>query len=174
MPYWCYVAGPYTLGDPEKNTYIALDAADDVLERFWPDMMPIVPHLSHWWNGRTKYSYDFWIDYTLEQARRCDVILRLPGLSKGADGEVELFREKGKPVVYSMHELGAWLRAKMYSRSGKLPLRGNTAKIVGQPDDALSGNDESASSNGCCGDICQDGNGCVVNSAHETPSVVVG
>ena len=109
MTYCCYVAGPYTIGDPEKNTYAAIEVGDQIIREFWPDLMPIVPHLSHWWNSSVKYDYGFWIAYTMEQARRCDIMLRIPGESKGADGEVMECCRAGKPVVYSLFDLGEWL-----------------------------------------------------------------
>jgi hypothetical protein len=36
----------------------------------------------------------------------CDCVLRLPGESKGADAEVKFAQEIGKPVYYSIAELG--------------------------------------------------------------------
>ena len=42
---------------------------------------------------------------------RCDVVLRLPGPSKGSDMEVEHAQETGVPVVFSVAELEEWRRA---------------------------------------------------------------
>ena len=36
---------------------------------------------------------------------RCDIILRLPGYSKGGDLEVEQATEQGQPVYHSIEEL---------------------------------------------------------------------
>lgn len=36
---------------------------------------------------------------------KCDAILRLPGESKGADGDVELARQSGIPVYYDLDEV---------------------------------------------------------------------
>lgn len=36
---------------------------------------------------------------------RCDAVLRLPGASKGADGDVDRARERGLPIVGAVAEL---------------------------------------------------------------------
>lgn len=42
---------------------------------------------------------------SLAIAQRCDAVLRIGGVSKGADEEVEVFRKKGLPVYYSIGEI---------------------------------------------------------------------
>ena len=44
----------------------------------------------------------FWLDATAEVMLKCDAVLRLPGASVGADGEVALARKAGLPVVHTI------------------------------------------------------------------------
>lgn len=46
-----------------------------------------------------------WLDMDLAIVERCDVVLRLPGESVGADGEVAHATKLGIPVFYSIDEL---------------------------------------------------------------------
>jgi hypothetical protein len=36
---------------------------------------------------------------------RCDAVLRLPGASKGADDDVKVARESGKPIYFALREV---------------------------------------------------------------------
>jgi hypothetical protein len=49
--------------------------------------------------------YEAWLGIDFEWVEVCDVLLRLPGESKGADREVAHAVSKGIPVVYSLEEL---------------------------------------------------------------------
>ena len=42
---------------------------------------------------------------SLAMADRCDAVLRIGGASTGADQEVEVFKEKGLPIYYSLDEI---------------------------------------------------------------------
>lgn len=103
-----YVAGPYALPDPVENTHKAIKAADELIEL---GFIPVVPHLSLLWHIVSPKGADFWYAYDLEILRRCDALLRLPGESRGADGEVE-FCQKWTciPVFYSVDELQRFFR----------------------------------------------------------------
>jgi len=97
-----YVSGPYTLGDPCINTNTAIAAGNAILDA---GHAPFVPHLSHFWHTVTPRSYTDWMLIDLAFVPQCDVLLRLPGVSSGADIEVECANEHKVPVVYSMQEL---------------------------------------------------------------------
>lgn len=96
-----YIAGPYTQGDVTANVYRALDVATLLLDA---GMTPIVPHLSHWWDRLYPRDYQVWIDYDLRLLAKADILLRLPGESPGADGEVARAFELGIPVVHTVAE----------------------------------------------------------------------
>lgn len=98
---YVYLAGPYT-SDPEANTRYTIALANRVLELGYT---PFVPHLTHFWHLQTPKSYEEWMDYDDEWLQLCDVLLRLPGASAGADVEKKRAEEMGIPVVYSIDAL---------------------------------------------------------------------
>lgn len=83
---WVYIAAPYTKGDPVVNTRTAMECFDRL--RRSGDCIPICPLWSMFQHFLTPTPYQSWLDYDLAIIDRCDAILRLPGDSKGADGEV--------------------------------------------------------------------------------------
>jgi Domain of unknown function (DUF4406) len=97
-----YVSGPYTKGDPCENTHVAISAGNAILNR---GHIPFVPHLSHFWHTMTPRPWEDWIKIDLAFLPACDVVLRLPGESKGADLEVATARELGIPVCYGFEQL---------------------------------------------------------------------
>jgi len=94
---WAYVAGPYSLGDPVENTNRAIRVGDH-LESL--GFVPIIPHLSLLWHMVVPHPAQFWYDITAEWLKRCDLVYRLNGKSKGADEEVALARQLGVIVIY--------------------------------------------------------------------------
>lgn len=96
---WVYVAGPYSNGDPVVNVREAC-AAGDIL--YAHGFIPIVPHMSMLWHMFSPKPYDHWLEYDLYLLHRCDALVRLPGLSAGADREVEYARARGIPVFTSL------------------------------------------------------------------------
>lgn len=97
-----YVAGPYTKGDVEQNVKNAIQAASELADC---GFAPFVPHLCHFWHAQRPRDYQSWIDMDLAWVDASDALLRLPGDSAGADGEVKRADEKGIPVFYSLADL---------------------------------------------------------------------
>lgn len=97
---YVYVAGPYR-GDEEYNTVKAMEVGSELVRLgFWP----FVPHVNaHYWHSL--FRVKLWMEYDLAWLARCDVVVRMPGRSVGADEEVEEARRLGIPVVYSVEEL---------------------------------------------------------------------
>jgi hypothetical protein len=100
-----FIAGPYTTGDPAVNVKAALDAATPLLNA---GAMPYVPHLNHFWHFVYPQDYEVWVDLDLEFLAACDALLRLPGESPGADGEVARARELGIPVFDNLAQALEW------------------------------------------------------------------
>lgn len=96
-----YVSGPYSknMVDGTRN---AILAAEELRKAGY---LPFVPHLSLLWDLVCPSPYKEWIEYDLEWVQHCDVLLRLPGESPGADREVELAHKLGIPVYYSVEEV---------------------------------------------------------------------
>lgn len=105
-PPFVYLAGPITRPPPggtvEDNIHAALEAAAKLMDA---GVDVFVPHLSHYWDARHPRDYDAWLAYDLRMIARCDALVRLPGLSRGADREVTQAQTLGLPVFFSVEAL---------------------------------------------------------------------
>lgn len=97
-----YVAGPISIGDQAVNVRNAILAASELLRRGYA---PYCPHLTHYWQTVRPHSYETWIALDFEWLPLCDLAVRLPGESKGADREVEFARKRHIPVYCSVSAL---------------------------------------------------------------------
>ncbi|MGB0890066.1 MAG: DUF4406 domain-containing protein [Solirubrobacterales bacterium] len=100
-----YIAGPMTTsGEPGPNVHAAANAAANLMAI--PGVTPIVPHVSWFLHMvRPDVPVERWMDWGLSLVRSSDVVLRLPGESRGSDAEAELARSLQKPVVHSVAEV---------------------------------------------------------------------
>jgi nucleoside 2-deoxyribosyltransferase len=111
MSRYVYLAGPYTHPDPVENTNKTILVADALRDL---GFVPFVPHMTLLWHMVKPHEPDYWYAYDLEWLAQCDVLLRLPGDSWGADEEVKFAIAHDIPVVRSVDELLAWCQAREY------------------------------------------------------------
>jgi hypothetical protein len=97
-----YVAGPYTKGDVAVNVRNAYAAAEFLANA---GFAPYVPHATHFWHLLFPHPYEFWLELDIVFLRCCDVLLRLPGESTGADREVSAALSDGIPVFRELDVL---------------------------------------------------------------------
>ena len=102
-----YVAGPYTQGDVAQNVRAAYAAADRLANA---GIAPFVPHHTHFWHMLFPRPYGEWLKLDLAFLPCCDAVLRLPGDSHGADGEVAEAKAAGIPVFFDIEQLIRELR----------------------------------------------------------------
>jgi hypothetical protein len=117
-----YVAGPISRGNLVENIRHAHEAGMALLKA---GLSPIVPHSNCFWGNLTKGGYHLpsafvpeilpagtthedWYGADAELVRRSDAVLRLPGESVGADGEVALARMIGLLVFKTVEDVIAW------------------------------------------------------------------
>ena len=98
---YVYIAGPYTQGNPEQNVANALAAAEELCAG---KMTPYIPHLTHYWHINTPHTYQFWMELDQGWLKKCDALVRLQGISPGADEEVAYAIEHHIPVFQSVEE----------------------------------------------------------------------
>lgn len=103
-----YIAGPYTGGVVEDNVRNAMLAGHDVLDL---GLTPFVPHLCHFLHGLKERGYEDWMRFDFVWLERSDSLWRIPGVSPGAEREVEKMKALGRPIFYSLDELKAHLKA---------------------------------------------------------------
>lgn len=97
-----YIASPYTKGDVAINVRNSILAAEQLRER---GFLPFCPLWTHFWHFMSPHSYEYWTKMDLEWLPFMDCVLRLPGESSGADGEVEYMKKLYKPIYYSIDDL---------------------------------------------------------------------
>jgi hypothetical protein len=97
-----YIAGPYSGGVPEVNVEIAMATAEVLMTEGFSVFNPL---LFHFHDEVYHHSWDDWMHQCLYWVGKCDAVLRLPGVSRGAGMEVEYALNRGIPVFYSLHEL---------------------------------------------------------------------
>lgn len=101
-----YVAGPYTKPDQCENTHAAIMAGNRIFDA---GHIPFVPHLTHLWHTVTPRPHGDWLKMDLAFLACCDVVLRLPGESSGADIEVAEAVRLGIPVYFGLDNLMEFL-----------------------------------------------------------------
>ena len=90
-----YIASPYTIGDTAVNVNKSIKAANQLVKKGY---CPFLPLLYHFWHLVTPKKYKEWTTLDNEWLKSCDIIVRLPGESSGADKEVALAKELGISV----------------------------------------------------------------------------
>jgi len=102
MRYKVYIASPYTKGDQVENVNIQMDMYSELIDL---NYLPFAPLYTHYIHVRNHKSYDTWMAADYHWIETCDILLRLPGESGGADLEVAHAEKMGIPVFYSLEEL---------------------------------------------------------------------
>ena len=97
-----YIASPYTLGDVAVNVKRQMDAADELIDSGFAPFVPLYSHFQHMAHPRP---YSEWIRLDMEWLSCCDCLLRLDGISKGADDEVKFAEELGLPVFHTVAQV---------------------------------------------------------------------
>jgi len=104
-----FISGPYTLGDVAINVSKAMNIANDLINLGYA---PFCPHLTHFLHINKPQKYEKWLELDIKFLEVCDVVLRIPGKSNGADLEVEYANKIGLPVFYSIDELLKFFKEK--------------------------------------------------------------
>ena len=108
---WIMISGPYTAGAADAaqradNLRVMNEAAVRLhrmghLPIIGVNMaLPMIEAAT----GRNCYE-EIMMPVSIALAERCDACLRIGGLSKGADDEMERFRRSGRPVYRSLEDV---------------------------------------------------------------------
>lgn len=103
-----YIAGPYSgngsLLDREVNTSRAVRAGIELVRR---GHKPFIPHLTHYVEEdyQAQFAYETYLEWDIEWLQFCEGLLRLPGVSEGADREEAIAMSLDIPVYYSIDEV---------------------------------------------------------------------
>ena len=106
--YKVYLSGPISNGDmlssPERwaNVMEAMRVGVGLMnDGFWVH----IPHLSQFYDFVGGRKYEDMLQDDRIMVEFCDCLLRLPGISNGADREVEWAQKAGKEIFYSRQQL---------------------------------------------------------------------
>lgn len=91
-----YLSGPITMGNRAHNYYQAAEAQRLLMQAGYAVLNPM---LSMMHPDGNNISWDDWIASDLPWVEVSDVVVRLPGESKGAEAEVTHAEKFGIPVV---------------------------------------------------------------------------
>lgn len=101
-----YVAGPMTKGDYLLNVRAAIDAAA-ILRGL--GFFPYMPQMTTLWHLVAPREYEDWMVQDFEWLEACHALLRLPGVSAGADREVAHAKIHGIPSFSRIEDLARHL-----------------------------------------------------------------
>lgn len=102
-----YVSGPISKGDREHNIERGIKAG---LQLFRMGFAPFIPHLSHFAMPKAVHgtkAYEQWLEVDFSYISTCAAVLRLQGVSEGADREVAFARSLKIPIYYNVEDLRA-------------------------------------------------------------------
>ena len=99
-----YIAGKYSGGEQAE---LVREAVLVGLAVFREGHVPFIPHLYHFAHYLCPMPYEAWMTLDLSWLAVCDCLIRLPGVSPGADREVERARQLDMQVFYGLDEFMA-------------------------------------------------------------------
>lgn len=107
-----YLAGPFTYPDCIENTHVAMKFANDIYDT--NVALPFTPHLSMFEHFLRPKPISYWYDRDIEYLEHCQGLIRMPGISVGADNEVSWCKENDLPYyllkkLEITDELQKWL-----------------------------------------------------------------
>jgi len=107
-----YISGPITLGDKACNLDQANKAHLELMRRRYAVMNPILTMMIP---GAVDIPHQDWLDSDFAWIEHAHAVLRLPGVSDGADKEVAFAKSRGIPVFTSIEQLEDWRREMLES-----------------------------------------------------------
>ena len=109
-----YIAGPISNGgkirDSKMQELFVEDAIQAGIALLVMGHAPFIPHLNFYFEQKIKswgfkLTHEDYLKWDFEWVKQSDALLRLPGTSNGSDQEVQLAKELGIPVYYSLEEV---------------------------------------------------------------------
>lgn len=101
-----YIAGPISKGPYWKNVRNGVDMGHKLMELGFVPFIPMMDFLMVF--AYPDIHYETLLDYDFQVISRCDVLLRIPGESPGADREVVFANGNGIPVFVTLEDLELW------------------------------------------------------------------
>lgn len=93
------IASPFTNPDPITNIRYGARFATALWTRSEGALVPVLPNANLVWDMIAPLPYEAWLAVTMAVIERCDMLVRLPGESSGADLEVRRALDLNIPVL---------------------------------------------------------------------------
>lgn len=109
-----YLSGPITSGDRNWNQYQSNVAHKKLLQAGFAVLNPMPTGVAPFaWEGSVDHAT--WLRSDKAFIEVCDLVIRLPGESKGGDEETDFAKSLGIPVVYAtaFGELDGWIASQV-------------------------------------------------------------
>lgn len=111
-----YIASPYTKGWMPTNIRLQIETADKLIDLGYIPYTPLLTHFQEIYSSKSEH---VWLKIDFAFLKTCDAILRLKPVGKdgkeipsaGADQEVELAKNEGIPVFYSIEDLNDYFKS---------------------------------------------------------------
>lgn len=97
-----FLSSAYTKGRMNNNLFEHFDMGNKLIDA---GFAPFIPLLNHYMEIHKLRDDKTWLSIDLEWLAQSDAVLRIPGDSDGADGEVARAEELGIPVFYTLESL---------------------------------------------------------------------
>ena len=97
-----FISSPYEIGNQAENVKRQMDAAHELIEAGFAPYWPLHSHFLHMVYAK---EHTTWLEIDKTFLLTCDAVLRLPGISKGADIETAFADQNGIPVFYDLNKL---------------------------------------------------------------------
>ena len=109
-----YIAAPYSAETEEERARNVESAIDAALVLFQKGHFPYTPHLTHWVDKRVKETniameWEDYMQWHRPWLEACNAFLYLNS-SKGADLELQMAKDLGKPIFYSIEKISACVK----------------------------------------------------------------
>ena len=98
----CYVASPYS-DSPQARVLESADAMKQIVAMGYEVFSPLLHW--HYWDLIHPHPYEWYMDRCLSMVEKCDLLVRMPGVSPGSDREVAHAESLGIPVVFGLEGL---------------------------------------------------------------------
>lgn len=108
---YVYIAGPLSgSGLESENVRNAVLAAHRVERMAFGEVAVFLPHITALEHMIDPLPYEDYLRRALAWVEKCDAVLRLPGVSPGADRETGHAGARRIPVFTAEHALNQWIR----------------------------------------------------------------
>ncbi|MCK5017483.1 MAG: DUF4406 domain-containing protein [Candidatus Peribacteraceae bacterium] len=97
-----YLACPMTKGNWTTNVRQCLQFAEEL---FTKGYTPIAPVLTWFWDIVHYHSHEDWLEYAFGLVAVSDAVLRVPGVSEGADMELDYAVRHDIPIYTDINDL---------------------------------------------------------------------